>query len=80
MAIAFCSACDRLVYTNRRDEQECPVCSGPLVETEDTIRKRIIYLEPSPSDTVTVTDLPAQKAESKETQAKKRRRGRHERC
>lgn len=29
MAIAFCSACDRLVYIGARDSEECPVCSGP---------------------------------------------------
>ena len=69
MAIAFCSACDRLVYTNGRAQQECPVCLGPLAETEEAIRKRVIYLESSPADTVMVTDIPAQrsKAENEET-------------
>jgi hypothetical protein len=64
MAIAFCPACDRLVYINKRDAEECPVCSGPLEETEETIRKRVIYLETSPVDTVIVADVPAQKSEN----------------
>jgi DNA-directed RNA polymerase subunit M/transcription elongation factor TFIIS len=64
MAIAFCPACDRLVYINKRDAEECPVCSGPLEETEETIRKRVIYLESSPADTVIVADLPTQKSEN----------------
>jgi len=64
MAIAFCAACDRLVYSNSRVDDECPVCSGPLVETEETIKKRIIYLESSPPDTVVVTDLPAHRSRS----------------
>jgi hypothetical protein len=42
---------------------------GPLAETEEAIRKRVIYLESSPADTVMVTDIPAQrsKAENEET-------------
>jgi DNA-directed RNA polymerase subunit M/transcription elongation factor TFIIS len=88
MAIAFCPACDRLVYTSGPDSDECPVCSGPLAETEETISKRVIYLESSPPDTVIVTDLPARRSESKEARDKeskkaptmRRRRGSHERC
>ena len=64
MAIAFCSACDRLVYTNKREAEECPVCSGPLEETEETIRKRDIYLESPPANKVIVADLPAQTSEN----------------
>ena len=65
MAIAFCSACDRLVYIGARDSEECSVCSGPLRETEEIIKKRTIYLETSPPDTAVVADLPAQKSESR---------------
>jgi DNA-directed RNA polymerase subunit M/transcription elongation factor TFIIS len=78
MAIAFCPACDRLVYISGPDSDECPVCSGPLAETEETIRKRVIYLEyveSSPPDTVIVTDLSARRSESKEARDKETKEG-----
>lgn len=33
MREAFCSTCTRTVYRARSDEDECPVCAGPLIVT-----------------------------------------------
>jgi uncharacterized protein YbaR (Trm112 family) len=41
MAIVFCPNCQSSIYLSS-DEQECPVCSGSLNETEDTIKDLII--------------------------------------
>ena len=41
MAIAFCGACDCQVYVVRRDEPLCPRCSSSLLETRETISKRV---------------------------------------
>ena len=63
MPIVFCPACDRHLYVDKREIDECPTCSAPLAETEETIRKRIVHLEPVREGTDIVLELPAGKSE-----------------
>jgi uncharacterized protein YbaR (Trm112 family) len=42
MAIVFCPNCQSSVYLMSTEDQDCPVCSGSLNETEETIKDRII--------------------------------------
>jgi len=31
----FCTTCTKVVYYTETDEAHCPVCSGPLIATEN---------------------------------------------
>ena len=41
MAIAFCASCGQNVYLSHDEQEECPLCSAGLAETEDAIRLRL---------------------------------------
>jgi hypothetical protein len=42
MAVVFCPNCESSIYLMSSEEQACPVCSGNLKETEETIKDRIL--------------------------------------
>jgi uncharacterized protein YbaR (Trm112 family) len=42
MAIVFCPNCQSSLYLMSSEDQVCPVCSGSLDETEETIKDLII--------------------------------------
>lgn len=37
---AMCTTCKRTVYVDADDTPVCPVCSSPLLETVDSLKKR----------------------------------------